>query len=857
MRAVSVLFFSFLFFFSAPLRAQEMRALQTRYKPSFRKGRIASFIHDIRQQTGVSVSFASSVLDSNRKVRLLHEEAALDFVFQQLLTGLAVEAVESNGGILLIPRIRKDNALAYRVVTGRVREKGSGEVLIGAAVYTPRQQTGALTNAYGLYQLALPEGVQQVCISYVGFKADTFDISETGNYRHDVDLVSAGVIREVKILAKDRGTPGDRLHLRATEIQPQSLGAVDPIRDIQMQAGVQPGVAGASGMIVRGGSPGQNLYLLDGVTLYYADHFFGLTSVFNGDALKSVDFYKSAFPARYGGRVASVVDAQGRDGDLQRHGGEASINLLRAAVTLEGPIIKDKVSFIASGRRSWIDGLLNAIPNAPSAYFYDVNAKLQWIINPNHRIYAGVYSGRDELRVSQDTPAYYQRLRWNNTVGSLRWSAILSPRVLLDATAAYSAFSFEQRDLVKEEDSLGKISDNYLLGISTIRDVSLNTQIQWTPGISYRAVAGLKLGRTDFLPSALDRQFSSTLIGPVGGISSRFGNTEVSAFAENTIRLGSRWVFRPGVHVAAWLSGEIRFVSLQPRFYIAFRRKPNETWFLSTGRMGQFLHLLTSNSFGLSNDFWVPSTARIRPEESWYANLGWKKDFSRHFEVGVESYYRFTDGVIASLTGQNLFDNSDRWQDKITQGTGWAYGTELTAAFTHGDWRAQAAYALSWTWQQYAGLNGGRRFPYRYDRRHNLNLRLTYEPSHRFSATAQWMYMTGEAFTLPDQLYPDLDNNLNTYRYTGGTLSPNAFTYNYSDWNAYRLPDVHRLDLGVNFTRRRGLHYARTWSMGVYNAYARPNVNFVTLRENTNGTVSLQGTALLRFLPYVALRVKF
>ncbi|RYD51758.1 MAG: TonB-dependent receptor [Sphingobacteriales bacterium] len=846
----------------ATATAQERPLLQTLYKPAFRKGKVASYLADIRRQTGIPVSYASSVLDSNRKVTVFKETTTLEIVFQQLLTGQAIEAAESNGSILLIPRVRPGNAqaIAYRIITGRIREKGSGEVLIGAAVYEPWRRSGVLTNTYGLYQLALPEGESRICLSYVGFKPDTFEVPAAGNFRKDVDLETAGNMDEIKILAKDRGTPGDRMHLRVTESKPQaqSLGSVDPVRDLQLEAGVQSGVPGSSGLIVRGGSPGQNLYLLDGVPLYYVDHFFGLTSVYNGDALKSVDFYKSAFPAKYGGRISSVIDAQGRDGDLQRMGGEASLGLLRAALTLEGPVLKDKMSFLVSGRRSWIDGLLRAVPEAPTAYFYDINGKLQWLINDNHRLYVGFYTGRDQLlSVGNDSPGYYQRLRWNNTVGSVRWNAILSPRLLMDATATYSFFQFDQRDQVHETDSSGMLQTSFLLGTSAIREAALATQFQWSPGLQYRAIAGIRLARTEFLPSALDRQLPNRIIGATGGVSSLFNTTELSGYAENAIRIGERWSFRPGVHIAAWLSGTFQYLSIQPRFYLAYRRTPWETWYASFNRMGQFLHLLSNNSFGLANDFWVPSTARIRPEESWNVNLGVKKEMNKHWEGRLEGYYKYIDGVISYVTGQNLFDNSDRWQDKITQGIGWSYGTELTSTFNHGDWSARMAYALSWNWRQFSALNGGAAFPYRYDRRHNLNLRLTYTPNHRFDATVQWMYMTGEAFTLPDQVYPDLDNNLNIYNPQGGILTPNGYTYNYAAWNAQRLPAVHRLDIGANFTRRRGLTYVRTWSMGIYNAYARPNVNFVSLRENANGSVSLQGTALLQFMPYVALKIKF
>ena len=221
----------------------------------------------------------------------------------------------------------------------------------------------------------------------------------------------------------------------------------------------------------------------------------------------------------------------------------------------------------------------------------------------------------------------------------------------------------------------------------------------------------------------------------------------------------------------------------------------------------------------------------------------------------MEGYYKYTDGVISYLTGKSLFDNSDRWQDKITQGVGWSYGSELSATYKTTRWNISAAYTLSWNWQQFAKLNAGQAFPYRYDRRHNLNLKATYTPTHRFSAVAQFIYLTGEAFTLPDQLYPDLDQNL---LYTGaGIPNSNNYTYSYSNWNAYRLPDVHRLDLGANFTRRRGLRYVRTWSAGVYNAYGRANVNFITLRQKADGALSLEGLALIRFLPYVSFKVRF
>ncbi len=857
----------FIIFFacSGSVVAQQQPAgklLQTPLRPGLKKGRVADFLADIRRQTGYSVSFASNVLDSTRRIVIPSQRVDLAALFELIFVGQSVEAVESSSGtgILIIPRTVSDRTAGqYRIVTGRLRERGSGEVLIGASVYDPALRTGTTTNAYGLFQLALPEGERMVCVTYVGYNADTFQVPPTGNLRKDIDLEATGEIEEVSIKARNQGMPGDRIHVAIAGLagQPQGLGSLDPMRELQTISGVQPATNTSSGVIVRGGSPGQNLYLLDGVPLYYVDHFFGLTSVYNSDALKSVDFYKSAFPSRFGGRISSVIDAHGRDGDLQKFGGGASIGLLQVALDLEGPVVKDKASVMLSGRRSWIDGLLTALPESPGVYFYDANAKVQWLINKNHRLYGGFYTGRDLLRLGSEsaTDGSYQRLRWSNTVSSLRWNAVLSPRLISDIAATYSQLVFDQRQRVLPVDTALSGEAAFDIGSSTIREGAVNAHFQWTPTGGQTISSGFRLAQSQFVPTAAGRQIGEGPVEVGTNLSSKFGNTEISAFIENALRFGDKWTVRPGLRATAWVSGDFSYLSVQPRFYAAYRPRRYTTYYVTGVRMGQFLHLLSSNSFGLTNDFWVPSTAQVRPEESWQAGMGANRRLGKNMELNVEGYYKYTDGVISYVTGKSLFDNSDRWQDKITQGAGWSYGSEVSATYKTTRWDVSAAYTLSWNWQQFAKLNGGAAFPYRYDRRNNLNLKATYSPSHRFNAVAQFIYLTGEAFTLPDQLYPDLDQNL---LYTGvGIPKSDNYTYSYSAWNAYRLPDVHRLDLGANFIRRRGLRYVRTWSAGIYNAYGRANVNFITLRQQADGALSLEGLALIRFLPYVSFKVRF
>ena len=598
--------------FVLPAAAQPAagRLLQTALRPGLKKGRVADFLSDIRRQTGYAISFSSTVLDSNRRISIPSQRIDLAALFELILLGQPVEATESQsgGGILLIPRTLSDRTAGqYRIVTGRLREKGSGEVLIGASVYDPDLRNGTTTNAYGLFQLALPEGERRICISYVGYDADTFRVPPTGNLRKDIDLETTGQIEEVIIKARDRGVPGDRIHVAMAGLpgQPQGLGSVDPMRELQTISGVQPASNTSSGVIVRGGSPGQNLYLLDGVPLYYVDHFFGLTSVYNSDALKSVDFYKSAFPARFGGRISSVIDAHGRDGDLQKFGGGASLGMLQVALDLEGPIVKDKVSVMLSGRRSWIDGLLNTLPESPGVYFYDANAKVQWLINKNHSLYGGFYTGRDLLRLgtASANDGSYQRLRWSNTVSSLRWNAVLSPRLISDVAVTYSQLVFDQKQRVLPIDTTLAPADAFDLGSSSIREGAVNAQFQWTPTGEQTISSGFRLAQAQFVPTSAGRQVGEGPVEVGTNLSSKFSNTEISAFAENTLRFGDKWTVRPGLRATAWISGDFSYISIQPRFYAAYKPRRNTTFYVTGVRMGQFLHLLSSNSFGLTNDF--------------------------------------------------------------------------------------------------------------------------------------------------------------------------------------------------------------------------------------------------------------
>lgn len=841
----------------AGLSAQTAHPLGKTFTPRHTEASLKDFFRDIEATTGVIISYSNRSLDDREVLRLPAGPQTVGQALDILLAGKKVNVVESGEKILLVPGTAATTPVAAPAVSlnGYVRDVQSGEVLIGATVYAPSGMAGTVTNNFGFYSLSLPPGKHTLYISYIGYKTDTLDLALDNSLRRDVDLREAASMQEVSVSSKEsQFLVQDHMHLSSGDLEnkPLLLGEADPMRSLQLQAGVQSGTDGASSVMVRGGDPGQNLHLLDGIPLYYVDHFFGLTSVYNLEAIKSIDFYKGAFPARYGGRLSSILDVHARDGDLQRIGGQFTLGLVKSSLNLEGPIVKNKAALMVSARRTYVDGLIRPFTKEVGAYFYDVNAKANWIINKNNRVYASFYNGRDQIGVSSDD--VYISALWGNTVAAIKWNTIINPRIFLNTTATYSLFRYRIKDRIDLIDTSGvKVSSGFI-GLSSVKDAALRIAAEWYPNPAHKIEIGTRYAYTAFSPTSLKTSDPQQSF-PLNTQSSLFYSNELVLYAEDEYRYNNRWLIRPGLHFSNWFSEKFQYHSLQPRLYIAYRpERGKQVIYGSASHMAQFLHLINSNTYGLPADFWVPSTERIRPEESWQMSLGYSGTW-KGLNYNVEAYYKDIDGVITYRTGKSIFDNSNHWQDKVAQGTGWTYGMELTLNRSFGKFNAALAYTLSWSWRQFSEFNDGKPFPYRYDRRHNLKTMLSYVPSKRFDATANWTFMSGEAFTLPDQIYPDFDQNL--FIQPNAAFTSNNFTYYYTDWNNYRLPAIHRLDIGVNFNRYRRKHYVRTWSLGMFNVYGRPNVMFVMLDSDDEGRLRLKGVNLLSFVPYISFKLKF
>lgn len=840
-----------------PAHAQE-ELLSRPYKPAFSEAQVKAFLDDIEKQTGIPISYSSSAVNSAAAAHITGKENTIGEVLEAVLAGQQISIVARRNKILIVPDEKNKKPGKQRLVTinGYVKETGSMEVLIGAVVLIPELKTGTVTNNYGYYSLSVPEGDYTIFTSYIGYKADTFNISLEENNRRDILLSLQNTLTEVTITSTTREKSKNHVHLNYEDIieRPKLLGENDLMRALQNYAGVSTAMEGSNKVLVRGGDPGQNLNLLDGVPLYYIDHFFGLTSIFNGEAIKSVDFYKGAFPARYGGRLSSVIDISSKDGDMEQWGGQFTMGLVKGSVNIEGPIIKNKSSIMISCRRTWLDALWRFSGNEDARNtkvdFYDINVKANYILDENNRLYISVYNGRDQIGVRLDGDELGGR--WGNAVGSAKWNRIVSPKVFLNTMLTYSRFKFFLQEKTENfyGDSLGKGTD--YKGTSTIDDIAFNSQVTLYPNTSHKIDAGIHYSYAYFVPVALQTFLPQIGVG-INSITDRFYSNELTLFAEDEIKLSNRWTISPGVHFANWFSRRFNYSSLQPRIHTSYKLGGSHVLYASFAEMAQFLHPISNTTIGLPIDFWLPSTSHIRPEESYTTSLGYNGGAGKNFNYTIELYYKDIRNVTTYGMGKNLFDNTRNWEDNIIQGDGWSYGMESSLNAKAGDFAFRLAYTLSSTWRRFATLNGGKPFPYRYDRRHNLKAAVIYKPSRKFEASANWTYMTGEAITLPDQIYPDLDQNLLVRR---GNYYSSDYTFNYAAWNDYRLPPIHRLDIAMNFNKVIGRRLERTWSLGVYNAYMRRNVMFVTLVNDIDG-FRLNGLSILQFIPYVSYQLRF
>lgn len=733
-------------------------------------------------------------------------------------------------------------------IYGYVQDNQSHEKLINASIFDKITQKGTITNNYGFFSLTLPSDSVKLMVSYIGYQTQHIDLFITENKKLEVNLQPAILLETVEIKEQQQtssieSTQMSQISLPIEQIKavPAALGEVDILRTFQLMPGVQAGAEGQTGFYVRGGSPDQNLILLDGVPIYNPGHALGFLSTFNPDAIKNTKLTKGGFPARYGGRLSSVLEINMKEGNLKEFHGEGAVGIVSSKLTLEGPLIKNKTSFLFSGRRTYLDilarPLIKSYANGgvsekvkPKLYFYDINLKIQHKINDKHRLFLSSYSTKDIFYFNfiNENESIGGGIDWDNFIGALRWNWQANPKLFLNTSMTFSEYN-NTIETKYEITSGGSENRNFLSRYqSGIRDIAFKSNLDFVPNSSHYIRLGSSLTLHQYKPGAvsltstIEDIIADTLIG-----NQHIMAKEWVAFLEDDISWGNLKT-NIGLHFSNFNVQNKNYSSFQPRVGLRYLIAPQWSIKASYSVMQQYINLLSSSALSLPTDLWVPSTEQILPQNAWQIAFGTTFNLPLEVELTLEGFYKKMNNVISYKEGVNFLTQENLelerefdWENQTTQGVGTVYGLEFFLQKKEGKTTGWLGYTLSWNWRQFSALNLGRPYPYRYDRRHDISLVILHQLKPNINISATWIYGTGNAISLPLYRYA-ID-----YQYHFDTFSNRLFEW-YPDVNAigaknsFRMSDYHRLDCSITFSKKKK-KYERKWILGAYNTYFHAN----------------------------------
>ena len=767
-------------------------------------------------------------------------------------------------------------------LSGFVSDKNNGENIIGVNIFCKELKQGVVSNTFGFYSLTLPAGNYEISFSYIGYKTQVYNLNLEKDIQKNIafDITSFSV-GEVQVRAKANiveKTETSVIEVPIEQIKtiPALLGEVDIIKAIQLLPGVQSS-EGTSGFYVRGGGPDQNLILLDGVPVYNASHLGGIFSVFNADAIKSVRLTKGGFPARFGGRLSSVLQIDMKEGNSKEFKGDASIGLISSKFTFEGPIIKDKTSFIISARRTYLD--LIVAPFLPSTtdltlYFYDLNAKINHKISKKDRIYLSAYTGKDKLgvdfsesfvdQITNEQSSLNFELGYGNLTSTLRWNHLFSDKLFSNTTLTYSRYSFNtdfgvnSTYTTNNETEIWDVNFGYLSGIE---DLGARIDFDFIPNPNHEIKFGTSYTNHNFFPGETTLSINETLPDASQNFSldttlNFSGNTiadELYFYLEDNFKINNRLKANLGIHLGYYNTDRSNSIfknniSFQPRASV--RYLINDKWSVkgSYAEMTQNIHLLSNSSIGFPSDIWVPATDTVPSQKSkqWAGNIS--TEFSNgEYELSLEGYYKTMSNLITYKAGYSNLSSTESWENSVeTGGIGESYGLELFLQKKKGRTTGWIGYTLSWTNRKFDNINFGEWYPYKFDRRHDFSLVFSHKFNEKWDAGLTWVYGTGNAITFPQAIYLGTPNNGNDVV---------DVVESYGTRNSTRLDAYHRLDLGFNKTVKKK-RITKILSFGAYNAYSRKNPFFAYLTYEGGNRVAKQ-VSLFPVIPSISYRIKF
>jgi len=774
------------------------------------------------------------------------------------------------------PSSQAERGLGVRyTLNGYIRDSLSGESIIGATITMNGESKGVASNQYGFYSITLDQGKYIISLTHVSYQTKIIEIQLNQNLSLNVDLLPKTATSEAVIVysrrrdANVKNAQMGKIDLSIEKIKniPAFMGEIDILKAIQLLPGVRNAGEGNAGFYVRGGGPDQNLIMLDDAVVYNTGHLFGFFSIFNSDAIKNVSLIKGGMPAQYGGRISSVLDVAMKDGNMNKFQTEGGIGLIASRFSLQGPIKKDKASFIVSARRTYIDVLAKPfIPKSSAFYgsgyfFYDLNAKMNYRFSEKDRLFLSGYFGRDVFDFNNAKRSFNSNIPWGNSTATLRWNHVFNRRLFANTTLVYNDYKFkfsaEQHD--------------FALSLSSgIRDANAKIDFDYYPAPQHKLKFGGLYTYHKFIPNVVSGHSDSIIFKP---------NNEGTKYANETalyiqddwepgdkikINYGLRYstfsqigpytkytrdVNRNKIDSTVYKSFEtIRtYGGFEPRFTIRYAVNDETSIKGSVSRNYQYIHLVSNSANTLPTDLWIPSTYIVRPQLAWQYSAGIFKNFKDNmYETSLEVYYKnmrnqieYKEGYTPSLSDP---------EDEFVFGRGWSYGSEIFVNKQKGRLTGWLGYTLSWTWRKFKDLNAGEKYPAKFDRRNDMSVVANYEYNKKWKFGAVFVYGTGNATTLPERFY----------------IINGVLTQEYSKINQYRLHAYHRLDLAATLTpqQKKKKKIESYWVFSIYNVYSRLNPYFIYFDQTGspyNGTLKVEArqVSLFPILPAVTWNFKF
>jgi len=873
MRKTFSTFFIFSLFFLSAIPAICQRIEDTRITLQLKDVPLKDAIRQIENLTPFKFLAKAEDIENEFHVTIDARDQPLNKILETIFSGRNLEYKQIDKNILLKKTVAESNyplaAAGSNIsnekysIHGTVKSAKSGETIVGATLTVLATGIGTASNEYGFYSLTLSQGNYSLLISAVGMKAQQMQVSLNTNIRLDISMEEVAKNLEVVTVTaagagrslKNAQMSIERIDVKETKNIPMLFGERDVMKTIQLMPGVKSAGDGNSGFFVRGGAADQNLIQLDEAPVYNATHLLGFFSTFNSDAIKNVTLYKGGMPPQFGGRLSSVVDIKMNDGNNKDFGMSGGIGLISSRLNIEGPLQKDKSSFLVSGRRTYADLFLKLSSDsslrAARLYFYDLNLKANFILSQKDRLFLSGYFGRDVL--SQKDLA---GIDWGNGTGTLRWNHIFNRKLFSNTSLIFSNYDYK---IAVNTDAI-----DYQI-LSQIRDWNIKEDLQWYVNSANTVTVGINSIYHTLKPGEIS--VTSKELSVEQGLPDRY-SLENAFYVGNNWKASGKWSIAYGIRLSAftilgkgdyytlddqgnvidtthYAAGEVVKTYFNPEPRISFSYQLNDVSALKASytRNVQNLHLISNTTSSSPTDKWVASTNIIKPEIADQVAIGYYKNINdAKYELTIEAYYKAMQNQIDYRNGAQVFTN-EAIETQLLYGKGRAYGIEWMLKKKQGRFNGWISYTLSKTERKIDGINEGNWYNARQDRTHDIAVVGMYQLSKKWALSANWIFHTGDAVTYPNGKYT-VDNEVYFY---------------YSERNGYRMPAYHRLDIGATLQLKQKKKFSSELNLSLYNAYGRANayqINFREGKDDPNKTEAVQ-TSLFTFVPSISYNFKF